>query len=437
MERREFIKRAGYTLPFSESVYEILFGGYENPQTSVKRDTAPGTAIWEHGTEREIRASPTVSDGVVYIGTYQSIFDGAVQADDTPSPFYALDAETGEEIWRFGTDEGVGSTATVDGELVYFGTNDGTVRCLGKEDGDERWSFNVSGGIRSSPVVSDNTLYIGSVEFGTEGSHSFATNVDEEGDTEFRREAYGSVYGIHAGTGEVKWSFDSDGAVISSPILKDSVLYFTSEEDAHAVDAETGEEVWSFEHSQPSTSTPTVAGGRMYLGETSWEDSTVYAIDTETGEEVWSADRPRSVRGSPTVYDGTLYHGCEDGAVYAVDTETGETVWRSVVGGLDELTTENIGMDGGKRIRSSVTVAENRLYVGSYDGSLYALDTEDGEEVWGFETGGNVHSSPVLIDGTVYFGSFDGSVYGVETDVDASGQGSRAELGAVGYIRRS
>jgi outer membrane protein assembly factor BamB len=433
MERREFIKSTGYSLPFSESLYNTLFNETLESKNDSRDVSSPGTALWKHSINREIRASPTVSGEVVYIGTYRSVFDGAIQADDTSSPFYAFDAETGDVLWRFGTKDGVSSTAAVDGGLVYFGTNDGTLYCLGKETGDERWKFEVSGGIRSSPVVSENILYIGSVEFG-KGGHPFAFTVDtDDEDMDLRREAYGSVYAIHAGTGDVQWSFNSRGAVTSSPVLENGVLYFTSEEDTHALNAETGEEIWSFEHSQPSTSTPTVADGKVYFGETDWEDSTVYAVDTKTGEEVWSVDRPRSVRGSPTVYEGTLYHGCEDGAVYAVDAETGETVWRSVVGEIDEFTSENIGRDGGERIRSSVTVAEDSLYVGSYDGSLHSLDVNNGRERWSFETGGNVHSSPVLIDGTVYFGSFDGSMYAVEADVEGSGQGSRADLGVLGY----
>lgn len=433
MDRRDFIERAGYLTPFSKSIYDILSeAGWEwSGEQGVNRNT-PGTVLWEHKTNREIRSSPTVSDGSVYFGTYKSVFDGAIQADDTPSPFYALDAETGEELWRFGTRKGVSSTATIDGGLVYFGTNDGTLYCLGSTSGEEEWSFQTSGGIRSSPTVEDEILYIGAVEFG-KNRKPFQT--DEDGD--FRRKTFGTLYAISSGTGEEIWSFDTPGAVVSSPVLKDGTVYVTSEKDMYAVEAETGNLVWRFNPDQPSTSTPTIADGRVYFGETDWEGSTVYSLDAETGNELWSVDRPRSVRGTLTVRDGVVYHSCEDGAVYAVDAETGEDIWRSVLGETDEHTTENIGRDAGERIRSGPTVTEDRLYVGSYDGSLYVLDTQDGEVEWKVETDGNVHSSPVVVNGTVYFGSFDGSMYAVNTETDGSGLGSRADLGVLGYNRSS
>jgi outer membrane protein assembly factor BamB len=44
-------------------------------------------------------------------------------------------------------------------------------------------------------------------------------------------------------------------------------------------------------------------------------------------------------------------------------------------------------------------------------GKVYALDAATGTEQWRFQTGGHVHSSPVVVDGTVYVGSWDGNVY--------------------------
>jgi len=40
------------------------------------------------------------------------------------------------------------------------------------------------------------------------------------------------------------------------------------------------------------------------------------------------------------------------------------------------------------------------VYVGSFDGNVYALDAETGEEQWRFETGEGVRSSPTVVDGT-------------------------------------
>ena len=83
-------------------------------------------------------------------------------------------------------------------------------------------------------------------------------------------------------------------------------------------------------------------------------------------------------------------------------------------------------------VRSPPTVDEQRVYVGSWDGNVYALDrtdgteqwavqfggwvdaapaVDDGSERWSFETGGSVECSPAVVNGTVYVGSRDTQIY--------------------------
>jgi outer membrane protein assembly factor BamB len=59
-----------------------------------------------------------------------------------------------------------------------------------------------------------------------------------------------------------------------------------------------------------------------------------------------------------------------------------------------------------------------RLYIGSDDGNLYAIDAMNGAVVWNHETGGLVRSSPAVVlsgisdsDPIVIVGSFDGTLY--------------------------
>jgi outer membrane protein assembly factor BamB len=50
------------------------------------------------------------------------------------------------------------------------------------------------------------------------------------------------------------------------------------------------------------------------------------------------------------------------------------------------------------------------VYVGSADGSLYALDAVSGAVIWTASTGSFVDSSPTVANGVVYSASFDSSV---------------------------
>lgn len=68
----------------------------------------------------------------------------------------------------------------------------------------------------------------------------------------------------------------------------------------------------------------------------------------------------------------------------------------------------------GDEVRGTATIAGDVVYVGSYDGYLYALELENGRPVWRFPTGRGVVSRPAVVDGLVIFGSEDGAVYAVD-----------------------
>ena len=68
----------------------------------------------------------------------------------------------------------------------------------------------------------------------------------------------------------------------------------------------------------------------------------------------------------------------------------------------------------GDQLRTSPAVADGVAYVGSGDGSLYAVSLQDGAEIWRFPAGDRVELYPTVVDGTVFFGSADQNVHAVD-----------------------
>ncbi len=66
------------------------------------------------------------------------------------------------------------------------------------------------------------------------------------------------------------------------------------------------------------------------------------------------------------------------------------------------------------RILSSAAVAGGVAYVGSTDGSLYAVDLATGAQRWAFKTGARITASPAVDSGGVFFSSYDGLIYRVD-----------------------
>ena len=71
------------------------------------------------------------------------------------------------------------------------------------------------------------------------------------------------------------------------------------------------------------------------------------------------------------------------------------------------------------RVISSPIVVGDVVYVGSTDGSLYAVNRADGTQRWKFDSKGPISSSPAFHNGLVYVLSSDGLVYAVDA---ATGQ---------------
>jgi len=65
-------------------------------------------------------------------------------------------------------------------------------------------------------------------------------------------------------------------------------------------------------------------------------------------------------------------------------------------------------------VKSSAAVVNNRVFIGSSDGNVYALKLADGHKLWSFKTGGDVESSPLVLQEKVFTGASDGFLYALD-----------------------
>ncbi len=87
--------------------------------------------------------------------------------------------------------------------------------------------------------------------------------------------------------------------------------------------------------------------------------------------------------------DGDTLVPGDDGTVYALAPD-GSTQWAAATN------------PSGRGIHGTPTVANETVYVGAYDGALYAFDLETGRREWRVELGDAIGSSPTYYDGSVY-----------------------------------
>jgi outer membrane protein assembly factor BamB len=170
--------------------------------------------------------------------------------------------------------------------------------------------------------------------------------------------------------------------------------------------------VWSLDAGSPLWAGPTFADGTVYAG---GQDGRMHAVDARTGHERWSLRAGGPIRTRPTVAGASLYFQADDGFLYKLAAASGEVVWRVQV---VSKPIERLPFDNPKsrfdRFGSDVTVAGGRLYLGTHDGRLVAIDPARGEKAWEFASGDSVLAAPSVQGDRVFFGSFDGCVYALE-----------------------
>ena len=68
----------------------------------------------------------------------------------------------------------------------------------------------------------------------------------------------------------------------------------------------------------------------------------------------------------------------------------------------------------GGPVKSSAVIGGGKVYIGSNDGQVYALDFASGRKVWAFQAGAAVLAPPLLADGTVFVGTSEGIFYAID-----------------------
>jgi len=144
--------------------------------------------------------------------------------------------------------------------------------------------------------------------------------------------------------------------------------------------------------------TPIEVGGKLYIS-TAW--SKVFAYDAKTGEEIWSydpgVDGAKAVDACCDVVNrgvainrGKLFFGTIDGRLIALDANTGARLWET-------QTTDNskpYTITGAPRVVKNMVIIGNGGAEFGVRGYVSAYDTRDGNLKWRFYTVPNPEGKP-------------------------------------------
>ena len=251
-------------------------------------------------------------------------------ADGSDEFVAALDAATGNEIWRvrsggkfkdmFG--DGPRSTPTVAGGIVFALGAKGRLLALAVADGKQLWTHDLvedygarspKWGFSSSPVIEGDLLLLD--VGGADGS---------------------SIVAFNKKTGAEVWRSQEDKAGYSTPIVievgqRRHAIFFTGT-TVVSLAPEDGKLLWkrAWKTSYDvNAATPVfIPPDRVFISSGYDVGGAVYRIHGSGVDEVWRSREMKNKFHSSVLHDGHLY-GFDEKIFKCIDAATGETRWRA------------------------------------------------------------------------------------------------------------
>lgn len=374
-------------------------------------------------------ASPVIASGVIYM-------------QDLESSVQAISLDSGEVQWTYRSESATqGPNGVVVGEGKVFGATASEAFALDQETGKELWSVPIAEAplaIDMAPGYEDGLVYVSTVP----------VNVNSE----YLGGGVGTLYALDAKTGKQVWTFatvpedlwgdkklNAGGGLWYPPSFdqKGSMYFGTGNPVPYPgttqkpwgssrpgpnlytnsllkLNAKTGKMDWYYQQTPHDVydwdfqNSPilTKAGGReVAIG--SGKNGIVTAVDAKTGKPVWSTPVGE-------------HNGHDEDGLLAMKGQTskikGGEVFPGNLGGVitppaaNETTVFVPIVNGGIEVTPQQTLANTSELAGG----MVALDIKTGKVLWEQEYPTAAFGSPVVVNDVVFFTTFDGTVHGVD-----------------------
>jgi len=326
------------------------------PQIAWRYDTGNGTAGLRLGLV------PAVTEDRVFVA-------------DRSGSVSALDAASGEVVWKVDTKLTISGAPGYGEGLVLLGTEEAMVVALDAETGAERWRNQANSEVLATPVAAEGVVV--------------AHTLDDK------------LIAYDALNGNFLWRYDHQVPVLT---LRGSGV-------------------------------PVVSGSAVICG---LAGGRLVALDIANGHSLWEVDvtTPRGrtelervvdIDGEPLIIDGTVYVATYQGVVAAVGETTGRGLWSKRLSSYNKLAIDwqrvfvadadgvlvALDADGGdeqwrydalsSRKLSPPAVFAGYLVVGDLEGYVHWFDTDNGRPVARIRIGDDpITAPPVVLNGSLY-----------------------------------
>jgi outer membrane protein assembly factor BamB len=395
-------------------------------------------------------ATPTVYKGKVYVsGGFHS------------KEYYCFDAATGKLVWAVNLDDDGPTSAVCMDDVCVFNTESCTIFALDANTGKQLWSLWLGDPLTSTPTIANGKVF---TSYPAGGRAALANN--KSGATPRPAPASHVLACLDLKTGAILWQRWLDSDVMSASVAVGDELYATSFAGTVYKFAQKDGAIVSAYRSR-ATSAPVVVGSNVFLTQRADTGS-----DGMAGERIAAADRTltyrarfggysrpapyldrkvqeasaskkvadaadkgnglgaglQSVANAPAAlgnvglgnistmqafqgsrilpYGGSNYN-CMGNEVLCTDPASGKVKWSVKLDG-------NLEKVGGF-LASAPAAAGGKLFLATVQGELLQIDPASGKTDVRYKIGSPVRSQPAIDGGRAYLGTVDGKLVCMDT----------------------
>tara|TARA_R110002072_G_scaffold28369_1_gene91229 strand:+ start:4261 stop:5625 length:1365 start_codon:yes stop_codon:yes gene_type:complete len=357
--------------------------GYPTHAMEHTQASGPLNVLWRRslgegsGRNRRLNARPVAAEGNIFVIDAEGIV-------------HAVDAETGSEIWSRRLRSGnrrdrmaFGGGLAYDGGRIFAHAGYRFMVALDATTGEEVWRTESLTPFHAAPTATGGRVYIA-----TDDDELYALDSDD-----------GSVLWTHQGIVE-------PARLITSPspaVLGDVLVVPYASGEIIALRVENGNPLWNDALTRTGGLTPIseindLAGSPVIAGDTVYvmnHSGLMAAIDLRSGERVWNV--PAGGLNAPWVAGNYLFLVTTEGEVVCMQRDTGAIAW------ITQLDTFENPNDRESRIAwSGPILAGGRLFLAGSHGDAVILSTTDGTLQRTIDLNDDVYVAPIIVNETIY-----------------------------------
>lgn len=280
---------------------------------------------------------------------------------------YAVDANTGEELWRYQTDAPLMASPVIVADNIAAVNSAGRAVGLTAKSGKLLWSHQIEDQCLATPAVYKDVLFIPG--------------------------ASGSIFAVDTDSGSRQWVYKAHKPIVCAPYRHaELVLFGTRGGDFHAISAANGEPVWKFAADGPVVAGAAASVDTVYFGT---QNGTFYALEAQNGGLVWEYPADYPIIGKAVIAFTSVVFCSHNKWIYCCEKYDGTLKWKASVRG---------------KVFANLVATRDLIIAVTHEGWLQAFDSGSGELRWQKDLGQCLESAPLLSTNRIFIGSVDGEL---------------------------